>query len=170
MELASTVVSICAACAIPVIFRAMKGRKLGRAGVIKQIGRATVTGISKTRNRIRGHRLHWIGTEELARMAASDPDLVVFCLIDGAREPRQTDLPGQINSTLQQLEETLPWFPTGSRIGIYRVDGIDPALARKLGTLTQGRETFVVSDSLREMEPVGNGRVYEFRVRPDSAA
>jgi hypothetical protein len=170
MELASTFVGICAACTIPVIFRAMRGRKPEGQRVIKQIGTAAVTGISKTRNRIRGHRLNWIGAEELARMAASDPDLVVFCLIDGTRETRQTDIVGQINATLPQLEETLPWFPAGSRIGIYRANGIDSALARKLAALTRGRETFVVSDSLREMGPVVNANVYEIRVRPDSAA
>lgn len=170
MELASTVVSICAACTIPVIFRAMRGRKPEGQRAIKQIGSAAATRISKTRDRIRGHRLNWIGAEELSRMAASDPELVVFCLIDGMREPRQTDILGQINATLPQLEETLPWFPAGSRIGIFRANGIDSALARKLAALTRSRETFVVSDSLREMEPASNAKVYEIKIKPDSAA
>ena len=158
MEMASAVISICAVCTIPVIFRAMKGRSIKRESMITRI---RITAATRNPRPISGHRLHWIGAEELARMVASDPDLVVFCLVEGLPARRHNEIPGQLNVTWSQLEVTLPWFPAGSRIGIYRARGIDSALARKLAALTQGRETFLMSGSPREVESAADARVRE---------
>ncbi len=92
------------------------------------------------------HKLHWVSAAELSRLITSDPDLVLFHLVDGEPSPvKNAHVPSQLAVSLQELEETLPWIPYTSRVAIYRNDGIDKALARKLSAVLHGREALLLS-------------------------
>jgi hypothetical protein len=81
-------------------------------------------------------------------MMSVESGMVIFQLLtaDSLKEmPRR--LPGEAAVTLQQLQESLPWTPVRMKVVIYRIGGIDPALARKLSLITSCRETFLLLDS-----------------------
>lgn len=93
------------------------------------------------------HKLHWISATQLSHLITTDPDLVLFHLVDGGPTPASnTHTPSQLAISLEELEETLPWIPYTSRVAIYRNEGIDMALARKLSALMRGREALLLSE------------------------
>lgn len=146
MHIASTLAGMCVACAIFGIDRAMRNRNKERNGRREKTHIAATTRIPQSVDR---HQLHWIDTAKLLQLIGSDPDLLVFRLLDGnSTEDRLSWLPGELVVTLLQLEETLPWIPHGSKVAIYRLDGIDAALTRKLTTILRGREALMLSGTL----------------------
>ena len=97
-------------------------------------------------------RLHWADTAEISRLIASDPELVIFRLIEIASMRDQPQLhPGYLSVTLKELKETLPWIPHSSRIAIYRMGGIDSALVRRLSAVLQGRDVLLLKDPVPPM-------------------
>lgn len=148
MDIASAVVSMCAVCMAPGIVRLIKDRKAEWAAAGRDAGFVAAARIP---GKVDGRRLRWISPRELAQMVATDPELVVFCLVEGPQASHAEEIPGQVTVTLPQLEETLPWIPAGSRIALYRAGGIDAVLARRLAAMTRGRETYALSGSLRAM-------------------
>lgn len=83
---------------------------------------------------------------EFAHLIRTDPDLVIFRLLDD-RSPNDENAkpPGVVAMTLEQLANTIPWIPSGSRIVIYRLGGISAPLAAKVTEVLRGREALFFS-------------------------
>jgi len=139
-------VALCAATALVgflVVFRAVTVRSRERKHAKNIVNIPAETRIPP---RAAMHKLHWVSASEFSRLITSDPDLVLFHLVDGSSQwTRSGQAPSQLAVSLQQLEETLPWIPYTSRVAIYRNEGIDPALARKLSAVMHGREALLLS-------------------------
>lgn len=152
MGLASGVVILFAASATLLLDRAIAIRpKLAVArGGIHLVPRRAVL-----RTMVR-QPIQWIGATEFARLIQDDPDLVIFRLIDAhlvAEEPGRPS--GVVAVTLEQLANTIPWIPSGSRIVIYRMGGISTQLATKVKRVLRGREVmFFSGDAHQAVEPM----------------
>ncbi len=146
MHITSILAGMGVACAIFGIDRAMRNRKEKQHGSRKKIRTAATTRIPQSADK---RQLHWINTEKLMQLISSDPDLLVFHLLDdNSTEDRSSRLPGELAVTLPQLEEALPWIPHGSKVAIYRLDGIDAVLARRITMILQNREALMLSGTL----------------------
>jgi hypothetical protein len=89
----------------------------------------------------------WIDAAEFARLATADPDLVVFCLIDGfSPDCEQMRTPGVVPVTVEELEDTLVWIPLVSRVAICRMGGVNDKLAKQLAAILHGRVAFLLKD------------------------
>jgi hypothetical protein len=100
--------------------------------------------------------IRWIGATEFARLIQDDPDLVIFRLIDAHLVADEHGRPsGVVAATLEQLANTIPWIPCGSRIVIYRMGGISTPLANKVKHVLRGREAMFFSGNAHQaVEPV----------------
>jgi hypothetical protein len=113
-----------------------------------------ITGKRRISQQIAATRLQWIDAAELKRLVASDPELVVFHLLDDdPGEFRTKPFESEIGVTLPQLEEALPWMPRGTRFAIYQADGITPELAKRLSAITRGRQALLLRGKI---PPVSN--------------
>jgi len=91
-------------------------------------------------------RIRWVDANELARLVGSDPEMVIFHLVgDDSSETVANRLPGQVAVTLQELEQTLAWIPQGSRLAVYRPDGIGWTLGQRISQILGGREAILLS-------------------------
>jgi hypothetical protein len=151
MDIGLALGGIFAFCAVPSIFRVIKGDNRGRAYSKRVIETVSVFRMPKLTSR---HRLRWITTRKLKQMIASDPEMVVFCLADGVSRELHGQIPGQVDVTLPQLEKALPWIPYKCRIAICSAGGVSKVLARKLVSIAHGREIFVVSGPLNEIDSI----------------
>jgi hypothetical protein len=101
---------------------------------------------------ISGHKVRWTTAAELSSLMNSDPDMVALRLID---EESSTDrvnrLTGELDVTLSELEEALPWIPRDSRLTICRPGGIDADLERRLIMILRGREALLFSTPVVQM-------------------
>jgi hypothetical protein len=110
-------------------------------------GRFGVTGKRRLGQRVTGNWLRWIKADELKRLIDADPELVVFHLLDhDPSEAGSKRFETEIGVTLPQLEEALLWMPRGTRLAVYRVDGIEPELAQRLSGMTQGRQVLLLAE------------------------
>jgi hypothetical protein len=101
----------------------------------------------KSRDSIR--KIRWIGMEELVELMGSDPDMVLFRLVDEAyHRERSSGFPGELEVNHSQLEEAVPWIPPHSTLVIYRPAGIDPSEERRLASIVSGREALLLSGGL----------------------
>jgi hypothetical protein len=101
---------------------------------------------------VSGHKLRRMNLVDLARLKSSDPDMVVFRLVDEKFLTEESSrLPGELDVTLPDLEEALPWIPRGNRITIYRPGGIDLFLERRLTAILRHHEAVVLSGKLIQM-------------------
>ena len=125
------------------IRRALSRRKDGRHGAARAV---TIRATNKRPRRVAANKLRWIGATELSQLMSSDPDLVVFRLVDEeSRKDRSRLLPGELEITLPELEEALAWIPQGSMVIIWRPGGFDSELERRLATILNGHEALLVS-------------------------
>jgi hypothetical protein len=53
--------------------------------------------------------------------------------------------PSAVAVTLEQLAKAIPWIPSGTRIVIYRAEGIDTAFAREVAPILRGRDAMFFS-------------------------
>lgn len=133
----------CAVCVAIAIYRVLISGKRER------IRRPEVLAISEHAPMRSSGRIHWLGGSEFRKLITSDPEAVVFHLVDriglndGCRLARQ-----EVRGTLQQLRTMLAWIPTQSRIVVYRAYGIDSATARRLIAMAHGRELNLLSESI----------------------
>jgi hypothetical protein len=104
---------------------------------------------SRISRRAAGGGFRWIDSAELSRLRDSDPELTVFHLMDYSA-PHSSARPrcGEVFVSLPQLEEALPWIPRGSRFAIYRPEGINSALSKRLASITRGREVLLLAGDL----------------------
>lgn len=86
-------------------------------------------------------RIRWIGAAEFAHLIVSDPELVIFRLIeDPLLDEGNGEPPSAVAVTLEQMAKAIPWIPGRSRIVIYRVEGIDTAFAAEVASILRGRD------------------------------
>jgi hypothetical protein len=96
------------------------------------------------------HRIKWIGATEFAHLIRTEPELVIFRLSnDVLPEHERSKPPGVVTVTVEQLAKAIPWIPRGSRIVIYRVEGIDTGFAREVATILHGRDALFFSGNAR---------------------
>jgi len=100
-------------------------------------------------------RIHWIGATEFSHLIRTDPELVIFRLIDARLTAEENARPaGVVAVTLEQLSNTIPWIPCGSRIVIYRLGGISEGLAGRVSSVLRGRKAlFFSGDTHQVLEP-----------------
>jgi hypothetical protein len=102
------------------------------------------------------HRIKWVDAAEFGFLIRTDPDLVIFRLIDDPLlDEEQERASGVVAVTLEQLANTIPWIPSGSRVVIYRAEGIDPTLANDVAACLRGRELWFFAgnaDSVAETQ------------------
>jgi hypothetical protein len=133
--------------------RYLKGRQ-GAAGRFGVIGRRRLA------QRVTGSRLRWIKADELERLIDADPELVVFHLLDDdPAKAGSKQFETEIGVTLPQLEEALPWTPRGTRLAVYRVDGISPELAQRLSGMMQGRQALLLAGRFSPASERFDGRL-----------
>lgn len=143
MTLVLAVVYSCAICALIGIYKAisnhLKERPRGKRGA--QAGEVIRLPVRTVEPRIR-----WISEPEFRSLRDANPDIMTIHLLDDG-EPRDnsTLFRDELCFTLPQLEETLPWIPIGTQVILYRAEGIDSALARRLRAITHGREVSVLT-------------------------
>jgi hypothetical protein len=152
MGIASTLVILSAVCATLLLDRAIAIRRPRWA--VARTGIHLVPAPAVLRNVVR-QRIHWIGAAEFAHLILSDPDLVIFRIIDGpSPDVEKGKPPGVVAVTLEQLENTLPWIPFGSHIVIYRLGDISAPFAAKIAAVLRGREALLYSgDTQSVIEP-----------------
>lgn len=145
---------MCAMCATIGIFRGLINRREER----KRAEKPGVPG-----DTVRQHvpsRAVWVNATEFSKLTNSEPDLVVFHLIDGNGTRTYFKLiRGELAVTLQEFKDTLPWIPQQSQIALYRPGGIDAAIARQICAVANGREVLLLSGNLpgQSEDPVGAG-------------
>jgi hypothetical protein len=168
MGIASGFVFLSAICATIMLDRAIAMRRPNWAVARKGIHLVPAPAILRTVTR---RRIHWIGATEFAHLIQSDPELVIFRLIDDVfPEDEQSKPPGVVAVTLRQLGKTLPWIPCGSRIVIYRLGGISAPLAGKVLVMLQGREALFFSGDAHHMCTPGDYADKPETSEPDFAA
>jgi hypothetical protein len=142
MSLASLLLSISVVFVILGFYSLVLWHLGHRGGAVRRFG-----GIGKRwlAQRITGSRMRWIKADELERMIDADPELVVFHLLDDPAEPASKRFKAEIEVTMPQLEEALPWIPQGTRFAVYRVGGIAPIIAQRLSCRTQGRQVLLLA-------------------------
>ncbi len=140
MNVGAMLLMMCAVCAMIGIYRGLMNRREKRSKVASPH-------ISAVRVPHRAPpRIVWLDAIELLKLTNSDPDTVVFRLMDGSGPIGNLRLVnGEQAVTLQEFKDTLPWIPPQSRIALYRVGGIDGAIARRIGAIAPGRELLLVS-------------------------
>lgn len=116
-----------------------------REGREKRFG---VTGRSRSPRRMIGNRLQWINAAELLSMVKTDPEMVVFHLLDDPSNAEPKRFETEVEVTLPQLEEALPWMPRGTRFAVYRVNGISPELAIRLSGITEGHSALLLEGTM----------------------
>jgi hypothetical protein len=116
-----------------------------RQGPEKRFG---ITGRSRSPRRTIGSHLRWINAAELQRLVNADPELVVFHLLDSLSNAEAKQFATEVEVTLPQLEEALPWMPRGTRFAVYRVTGIPPELVVRLAEITRGRQALLLEGSI----------------------
>lgn len=145
---------MCAMCAMIGILRALMNRREDRKN-------AKETGVpgDVVRKRVPS-RAVWVNATEFSKLINSEPDTVVFHLIDGTHTTTYFKLVrGELAVTLQEFKDTLPWIPQRNRIALYRPGGIDAAIARQICAVANGREVLLLSGNLlgQSEDPVGAG-------------
>jgi len=150
MEIASGFVIVFAACATLLLDRAIAIRPrwaVARRGIHLVPPPAVQRHVAR-------QRIQWIDALEFAHLIRTDPDLVIFRLIDErSPEGEHTKPLGVVAVTMEQLANTIPWIPSGSRIVIYRMGGISASQAAKVTTVLRGREAlFFSGDTHHEVE------------------
>jgi hypothetical protein len=86
---------------------------------------------------------------EFSKLVNSEPDTVVFQLIDGTGPSTYSKLVwGEVAVTVEQFKDSLPWIPHGNRIVLYRPGGIDAAVARRICAIANGREVLLLSGNV----------------------
>jgi hypothetical protein len=96
--------------------------------------------------RVTRQRIRWIEAAEFAHLIHSDPDLVIFQVIeDPLLDDEHDKPPSAVAVTLEQLAKAIPWIPSGTRIVIYRAEGIDTAFAREVAPILRGRDAMFFS-------------------------
>ena len=153
MVTTSEFIALCLTTAIAILFvyRMVPVRVQQRVAVApsprEKTARSAVSISTRTRiPRHPMHKLHWVSAAELSHLITTDPDLVLFHLVDGGPTlASNTHTPSQLTVSFDELEETLPWIPYTSRVAIYRNDGIDIPLARKLSAVLRGRQALLLS-------------------------
>lgn len=97
-------------------------------------------------------RLIWMEAARVLELVDSNPDIMVFRLIDEG-DPRQglTVFHGELSVTLREFENTVPWIPMGSRILVHRIGGIDPQHARSIAAGAHGRDVLVMKGLIPAM-------------------
>jgi len=153
MGLASGVVILFAACATLLLDRAIAVRPKWA------VARGGIHLVPRSQPRLRTvprQPVQWIGATEFARLIEDDPELVIFRLIDAHLVAEEHGRPaGVVAVTLEQLANTIPWIPSGSRIVIYRMGGISTQLATKVKGVLRNREAmFFSGDAHQAVEPV----------------
>jgi hypothetical protein len=154
MNVGLVLLLMCAVCALIGIYRGLMNRKEER----KCAEKTWVPGYRVPR-RVPSH-IVWVNASELSKLINSEPDPVVFHLIDSTGPSTYSRLVrGEQAVTLQQFKDTLPWIPQGNRIVLYRPGGIDAAVARRICAIANGREVLLLSENVpRPLEdPVGVG-------------
>ncbi len=142
MGIASSFIILFAVCATLLLDRAIAMRP---KWAVARRGIHLVPPPAMLRNVAR-QRIHWIGATEFARLIRSEPDLVIFRLIDDRLpEDEHSKPPGVVAVTLEQLASTLPWIPSSSRIVIYRMGGISTPLAGRVAAILHGRDALFFS-------------------------
>lgn len=120
-------------------------RRAGSAGPRAGLATGQRTSPHLSTSRAHASNPEWIDAAELRRLTAADPELVVFHLLDDdPAEFRARPFENEIPVTLPQLEEALPWMPTGKNFAIYQSDGITAELAKRLSAITRGRKALLL--------------------------
>ena len=143
---------MCAICAIIGIFRGLMNRK-------DQRKRSDKTGVPAVPQPVPS-RAVWVNATEFSKLINSEPDTVVFHLMDGTGTRTYFKLVrGELAVTLQEFKDTLPLIPERNRIALYRPGGIDAAIARQICAVANGREVLLLSGNLlgQPEDPVGAG-------------
>jgi hypothetical protein len=168
MGIASGFVFLSAICATIMLDRAIAIRRPSWAVARKGIHLVPAPAMLRIAAR---RRIHWIGATEFAHLIQSDPELVIFRLIDDVfSEDEHSKPPGVVAVTLRQLGNTLPWIPCGSRIVIYRLGGISASLAGKVLAMLHGREALFFSGDAHQMCTLGDYANRPGSSEPDFAA
>lgn len=98
------------------------------------------------------HRVKWIAAAELSRLIREEADMVMFRLIDDPLlEDGQSDPTSAVAVTLEQLANAIPWVPSGSRVVIYRTEGIDTSYASEVAKVLRGREALFFAGNAQSL-------------------
>ena len=134
---------MCAACALIGISRGLLNSREER----KRAQNSPAPG-DRVEQRVNS-RAVWVNATEFSKLINSEPDTVVFHLIDGTDASTYFKLVrGEMAVTLQEFKDTLPWIPQRSRLALYRPGGIDAAIARQICAVAGGREVLLLSANL----------------------
>lgn len=154
MQLGFMFVSMCAVFLMLQSVRAVAGGDTARRVRWARVGSAF-----HAASRISGRRrLHWVDTAELSCLMASDPELVIFRLVEGdSKQDWKQRNPNDISVTLNELEKTLAWIPHSSRIALYRAGGLNASLVRRLSAIMGGRDVLLLQGEV-PIRTAGNSR------------
>jgi hypothetical protein len=134
---------MCAVCALIGIFRGLMNSREAR----KRAQKTRMPG-DKVPHPV-PFRAVWVDATEFSKLINSEPDTVVFHLMDGTGTRTYFRLVrGEMAVTLQEFKDTLPWIPRRSRIALYRPGGIDAAIARQICAVADGREVLLLAGNL----------------------
>jgi hypothetical protein len=134
---------MCAMCALIGIYRGLMNHREERKRTEKTRGPG-----DRVPQRVPS-RAVWITATEFSKLVNSEPDTVVFQLIDGTGPTRYSRLVGgEVAVTVEQFKDSLPWIPHRNRIVLYHPGGIDAAVARRICADTNGRQVLLLSGNL----------------------
>jgi hypothetical protein len=133
-------------CMLAVVRLALNKWKKGQEGTMKLVADHAT---HRHRRMTASNKVRWMSATEISKLMTSDPDLVVFRLIDDDSPMHRSNLlPNELSVTLPELEEALPWIQRASRLAIYRPGGIDPFLERRLAAILHGRNAILLSGKM----------------------
>lgn len=92
--------------------------------------------------------MRWISMAEFEQIHSSDPETLVFRLVDSAQSCEEaTAQRGELAVTLDHVMDLIHWLPRQSRMVFYRTEGWTPQLVDQLRQVTQGRRILLLRSS-----------------------